>query len=327
MRRTVAVLAIAMGVALILSTLFLGLFQKTAQAERTLDRFAAGTSTEGFAQFGSDYQTALTGSLQLRDEAFPRLARDLDMSESEFAAFVASDFTALDTAVKAIPSITGFIDPIVGEINELPSSKLRPVYDIPIASLPVTSMAWLSFALGVLLLGVGLAVWFLRDRRAIIAVGAVGAAMALGPIAISLPQNTNEAADIVTLLRVALSEDIVKQSEDAVVIGNNMVGEIRTEFLPTLAQRMELSEDELNTLIDEDYPATAAFLAAWDDTSVRIDQLATNMRASVDDFAEADELPYEAIPWLFIGAGVLLAAVAGAALFVGSRARHPVPAV
>ena len=326
MRRTVAVLAIAMGAALILSTLFLGLFQKTAQAERTLDRFAAGTSTEGFAQFGSDYQTALTGSLQLRDEAYPRFARELDMSESEFERFVASDFTALDKAVKSIPSITGFIDPIVGEINELPSSKLRPVYDIPIASLPVTSMAWLSFALGVLLLGVGLAVWFVRDRRAIVAVAVVGAAMALGPIAISLPQNTNEAADIVTLLRVALSEDIVRQSEDAVVIGNSMVDEIRTEFLPTLAQRMELSEDELNALIEEDYPATAQFLAAWDDTSVRIDQLATNMRASVDDFAEADELPYEAIPWLFIGAGVLLAGAAAAALFAGAPARQPVPA-
>src|SRR5262249_36739765 len=153
-----------------------------------------------------DYTTTIAGAKQLAGQAFPRFAHDLGLTDAQFQALLRRDYSAVAAGVAEVPRIQAFIDPLLAKVDALPGNKFEPIYDLPIKSLPATSMPWLMLGSGLLLVGLGIAVIRRPGRRTIVALVAAGLAFGVVPLALSLPSRTDAAARVIPALRLGLSD-------------------------------------------------------------------------------------------------------------------------
>jgi len=320
-RRAVGGLGIALGVGLVATTLGLSLFQRTGEAERVLDRFQPAVSPKGLPQFQSDYRTTIDGATELKEKAFPRFARDLGLTQPQFDALVRRDFAAVAAGIDDVPRIETFVDPLLARVDALPGDKFKPLFDLPVPWLPTTSMPWLMLASGLGLIGLGALTWRRPGTRMLWALAATGLALGVVPLALSLPSRTEAAARILPTLRAGLSDEFATNGDFAVRVTDALVQQVRAELLPELGRRLHLTPAQVGAVIARDYPAVARLNANWGGIISRARRNVADIRESEPDFAFADGISYEPLPWGIVGGGFLLALAAAASLAPAARRR------
>jgi hypothetical protein len=316
-RITATVVALA-GLVLIAVPFGLRLFDRADDAEDTTDRFRHMMSEEGLIELRSDFETVKAGGIELIEEAAPRFARDLGMTDEEFAAFLAENFPAVALAIEEIPGVIEFVDPVIGSLEE-DAEEYRSADTIPLGDLPITVGPWVFLGLGAGLLILGVVLHRRPGAGPLTVAVVLGLTIAAAPVIVRFPQKAQDGEDVAEVARIGLSPEGADRAEFATVVLDELVIETTTEMLPALSDALGVSETRLAVVLAEEYPAVDQFLAAWDDIGPRAYSLAAKQQASVDDFADADELPFRAIPWLFAGPGFVAAAAAAAALLASRR--------
>jgi hypothetical protein len=320
--RAVAVLALVLGVALIVLSLSLSLFERTAGAERTTDRFRALMSPAGLVDLRNDFETVRSAGLQFRDRTIPDFARALGLSPPEMDRFVRTNFPAVHAGVASFPATFAFVDPNIDRL-EVRSDEFSNLDAIPTDWLPLHAAAWLLFGLGVALVAVGAFGLFRPGRVTTGLCAALGVVMVVLPLALGIPGKAEDARDVGDIAKGGLSQAGATQADQINDGLEAMVGEIRTKMLPALSTRLNVTPEQLNRQLARDYPAVAKFLGMFDQLLPEARGLAARQQASVDDFAKADKTPIKAIPWLLIVPGAVLALVAVIALVAGTRRSGP----
>lgn len=321
MRKAVAVIALAAGLSLLSLPLAYSLFDRTAEAERILDRFEFLTLNGNPARYLAEAETTRAGSAELVDQAIPRLASEAGIAESEFDSFVRKSFPALAIALREVPEADEFSVRYSEQLAAVDGS-FQSVYDIPTSSLPLTAVPWLFLVAGLACLTAGLAALRTTGRAALLALLALGGFMVLAPLALGAPAKSADGEDVKDFASRGLTPPAASAAHDASTALDALVEETGDRTLPQLARRRGVTESDLNQELERDFPAAAKLLAEWDVIGPRLSRLAGAVSVSVQDFRSARKMPISAPVWLLLGAGLAMSTSAGIALVREQREQH-----
>ncbi len=320
MRRIVAGIAIAVGLGVIAMTFGLSLFSRTEDAERLTRRFRPLMSTQGLAGLRTGYDSLNAGAGELIGKTMPDLQRQLHMTDAEFAAYVQARFPNLATLAKVGPGTLEFVKPVV-DMLEADQQRFRDADAIPTKNMPLTVAPWVCLGLAGACLGLGVVLWRSNRAWAVIALGLVGGAMIVGPLAVDFPHKVASGDELARAARIGLTPKVATTAMNTTFLIDSTVSEFESDLIPTVAQRLGETPAQFRAEVFEKYPTFGKFVADWKSTiSLASHTLATNQVASTDEFHNADGLPFRAVPWLFIVPGIALVVSAAAALVL-SRAK------
>ena len=314
MRKLLAVVAIVVGIGLIAVDLSYSFFARANGGEHITDRFRTTMSTEGLAALDQNFATIKGLGTEFVDQAAPAFARDLGMTDAQFAAFVRKNFPATGQALTAEPPAIALVDPVIPRLKAS-HGDFQKVDAIPGLGLPIQAVPWMLVIVAVLLIGGGIAT-FLAPRSLLptVAIGIVALGMIAVPFALSLTSKAAAADRIVKVGDVSLSRKAADTATATVQLLDRLVPEVQNQVVPALAKQLHTTPEKLGQTIATSYPGIAKGLADWPKISPTAAQLAANQRASVHEAAAMDGLPFKALPWFVIAPGILLAALAGVAL-------------
>jgi hypothetical protein len=317
--RAASILAIVVGVSLIAFPLAYSLFDRTAKAERILDRFEFFTlGGSPLKRYLPDAKTTRGGSVQLVDEAIPRLASDAGVTPAEFDRFSKANLPALEASREAIPKANAFSVRYSKQLAAV-DEKFQSVYDIPTTYLPLPATAWMFLFGGVACLAVGLVALRTNSRASIAAILALGIAIVVTLLVLSAPRKAADGEDVKDFASRGLTAQAAGAAQQASTALDALVSETDERTLPYLARRQGISEAELGEKLRGKFPAADKFLAQWDTIGPRLSRLAGAVSASVDEFKEVKKVPISFPVWLLFGGGVAMSLIAGIAL-VATRA-------
>ena len=314
MRRVAGILAIAAGVGLIAIALGHSLFDRTDDAERILDRFEFLTLGDNPARYLAEADLTRAGSTELVDEAIPRLASEAGVPPAELEA----RFPALVAAQEEIPDAHEFSVRYSEQLDAV-DEKFQSVYDIPINGLPLTATPWLFLLGGLACVALGVIAAATGSRSAIVAIGVLGLAMVLGPLALSAPGKAADAEDVKDFSDNGLTEQAATAAQEASAALDSVIAEAEEQILPFLAARGGVSPADSDQQLSGGFPAAAELIAQWDQIGPRLSRLADAVSESVDEFDSAEEMPIASPVWFLLGAGIAMSLAAGVALLLGRR--------
>jgi hypothetical protein len=313
-RKLVAIAAIVVGLGLVVVDLSYSFFARANGGEHITDRFRSTMSTEGLAALDQNFATIKGLGNEFINEAAPAFAKELGMSDAEFAAFVKQNFPATGQALTAVPPAIALVDPVIPKLKAS-HDDFQKVDAIPGLGLPIQAVPWMLVLVAVLLIGGGVASLLApRSKLPTIAIGLVALGMIVVPFAMNLTAKANAADRIVKVGDVSLSRKAADTATATVQLLDKLVPEVQNQVVPALAKELHTTPAKLGATIASDYPGIAKGLQDWPKISPTAAQLAANQRASVHEAAAMDGLPFKALPWFVIAPGILLAVLAGVAL-------------
>jgi len=304
------VLAIAIGITLVAIPIGYSFFDRTADAERILDRFEFLTRGANPARYLAEAELTRAGSTELVEEALPALGSQADVDITRFRALVA--------ARQAIPSARRFSSRYSEQLDAV-DEKFASVYDIPVAGLPLTTTPWLFLAGGLAFVIAGLGTLRSTGWGPLAAIALLGAVALLAPVALGALGKSADAEDVKDFASRGLTPRAASAAQRASSTLDALVSQTRSDLLPLVARRRRMTEAQLNDEVTRRYPTAAAFLAQWPPIGPRLSRLADAVSASTREFASVKRMPIAFPVFVLLGAGLLAAGSAGTALFVERR--------
>jgi hypothetical protein len=319
MRRIVAGLAVLAGVTLIGFTFAWRLFDRSTDAEKISDHYRSLMSPEGLAGLRTGLETVKAGGAELAGEALPELQRDLGMSDAEFAAYLGQQMSGVKAFTDNAPAAVALVDPVIGTM-EAASADYQRADQIPIRALPLSSAPYLFLAVGAVLIAGGVVAWRRSGVLPTAALGLLGAALVLVPLAISLPGKIDAAERVSKVGRIGLAPATGERAVGATQLFDGAVSDVTTLLPEAFARARETSYADAQAYMAQRFPALTRFATDWQTLSGPSHELSDSQVALADTFANADRIPLGAVPWLFLVPGALLAIAAGTQL---ARERTP----
>src|SRR3954453_16198176 len=243
--RAAAILAIVVGVSLIAFPLAYSLFDRTAKAERILDRFEFFTlGGSPLKRYLPGAKTTRDGSVQLVDEAIPRLASDAGVTPAEFDRFSKANLPALEASREAIPKANAFSVRYSKQLAAV-DEKFQSVYDIPTSHLPLPTTAWIFLFGGVASLAVGLVALRTTSRASVAAILVLGIAIVVTLLMLSAFRKAADGEDVKVFPTRGLTAKAAGSATQASSALYALVSETNGRTLPYLARQQGISEAEL----------------------------------------------------------------------------------
>ncbi len=94
------------------------------------------------------------------------------------------------------------------------------------------------------------------------------------------------------------------------------IQEDMNKMLPAFAQAMSMTEDQLNQMIQQQFPGLAKGMQQMDKMGQDFNMVITVMDNNVENFQKANELPMRNMPWYFIVAGGIFVVLGAIQLFL-----------
>jgi hypothetical protein len=281
-RKVAAVASLVVGLCLIAVPPVFSLFDRTAKAERILDRFEFLTLDDSPQRYLAEARVTRAGSVQLVDDAL--------RGES---------FPALGEARRTVPKAHEFSVRYSRQLEAV-DEQFESVYDVPVPWLPLTATPWLFLVGGLTCLALGLAALLTRGRAPLVALFALGLALMVGPLAFGAVGKAADGEDVKDFASRGLTSRAATAAQRASAALDGVVREVRARGLDAGLER--------------DHPEAARFVAEWDVIGPRLNRLADSVSASIDDFEDAGEMPISLPAWLLLGGGLAVAGSAAVAL-------------
>jgi len=327
-QRITAVLAVVAGVGLIVFTLATSLHSRTAAAEEITDAYRGQMSTAGLASTRADYDLIARGRAEFVGEVVPALARQLDLSRTEFDALVKERFPAIPAAVATFPTIDSFVGPFIGKL-EANRETFESADSLPGAGLPIDSTPWLIAGLGFALALAGAFGLARGTRRSTPAILVLGLLAVIVPLVASVPGKASDAREMTDIGALVLNKEAATFAADTTDKVYALVAQVTTEMIPGVARRLDTTPEEFTQTLATNFPATANLLQVWPERlSEKAHGIAGRMATYTPDLAKTDKIPLKALAWVVIVPGAILALLAIIALSrvqLRRQARTPLP--
>jgi len=313
MRRSAGLLAVVIGMTLVGFTFAEHLFSRSADARTVADHYAPLMSRAGLDDLSSGFAAVQHAGAQLDTEAEPQLQRALGMDDGEFAAYKAREMPGIAAFDAQAGAVVKLVGPVIGQMRAERADYAR-ASDIPVSWLPLSSAPWLFLGIGALLLAVGGFALARPGARASAALLVVGLGVVIAPLVVGIPGKVDAAIRVTKIGRVGLAPSTAQRAVGATKLFDGMVRDVQTKLAPAVD-----GESGAGTFSSR-FETLDGFATTWQrSTSAKSHALSDSQVAMGPTFANADKIPLRPIPWLFIGPGLALSLLAGAALVASTR--------
>jgi hypothetical protein len=313
MRRVVAVLAIVFGVGLIAFTFAEHLVSRSSDAATIADHYKPLMSRPGLADLSRGFDAVKAAGAQLDTAAEPRLQQALGMNAQTFEQYKRRELPGITAFDAQAPAVVTLVGPVIAQMQAERVDYAR-ASNIPVSWLPLSSAPWLFLGIGALLVAVGAFALVRPGRLAMFAVLVVGAGIVVAPLVVGIPGKVDAAVRVTRIGRVGLAPATGQRAVGATKLFDDMAHDVTTKLQPALEQQIG------HAAYEADFPTLARWAATWEtSTSAKSHALSDSQVKLSPTFANADRIPLQPIPWLFIVPGLILAAGAGAALLMSAR--------
>jgi len=323
MRKIAAVLSIVVGFGLIGFTIVEDVFTRSDDAQRIADHYRGLMSADGLRDLSHGFAAVQAAGGELGTKALPQLQRSLGMNDAQFAAYVAREMPKIAQFDAQAPGIVKLVGPVIAQMQAERADYAR-ADAIPTDFLPLSSAPWLIVGIGGVLVAVGVFALVRPGRTASVVLTVVGLAIVVAPLVLGIPGKVDAAVRVTAIGRVGLAPATAEKAVGATKLFDGMVHDVQSRLEPALVPTLQGGEEFARA-----FPTLAAFADEWvRSTSAKSHALSDSQVALGPTFANADRIPLEPIPWMFIVPGAVIAVLAGATLLPSRRrARSAAPAV
>jgi hypothetical protein len=319
MRRVAAVVAIVIGVTLIGFTFAEHLFSRSRDAQTIADQYAPLMSAKGLHDLSTGFDAVKAAGAELGTTAEPRLQQALGMSDTQFQQYVAQQMPGIAKFDEQAPGVVALVGPVIDRMQAERADYMK-ASEIPVSWLPLTSAPWLFLGIGALLIAVGAFALWRPGTLASVALLVVGLGIAIAPLVIDIPAKVDAAVRVTEIGRIGLAPPTGQKAVGATALFDGMAADVHTKLQPALERELGVGA------FAQQFPELATWVDSWQGSiSAQSHELSDSQVRFASTFANADKIPLEPIPWLFIVPGLALAILAGITL-VPARRRAEAPA-
>lgn len=323
--RVAAGLLVLIGAGFVAVTLAANLFHVGPAFDRLTTDFRPVMTEKAIQTDQQDIAALAAANTEIQAKMIPALSQQLGMTPAQFSTMMAKEYPAVTAGLAAVPQITPSFSALVTTLDEQ-----RPYFKaadaIPTTSVPATSVPWSLFGVGLLTAGFGVWVWF-RPRGSAVAVTVIGAALIAVPLILSMPHKASYADTLNENLKPVYTQALITQADSSLTTLSAMGTEMQQKMLPDLATQLNMTPDELNAFMGQNFPATSAALAGLPDSLGRFQNLVTTFDGRLSDYNTLKPVSFVPIVWFMIGGGAALFLLGGAGVVITSKrgdrgARH-----
>jgi hypothetical protein len=315
--RVAAGLLMLIGAVFVAVTLSVNLFHVGPAFDRLTDDFRPIMTEQAIQTDQQDIAALTAASTEIQTKMLPALAQQLGVTPQEFSAMIVQQYPAVASGLAAVPEIAPNFSGLVTTLDQQ-----RPYFEaadaIPTASIPASSVPWSLAGVGVLTAGLGIWVWF-KPRGSAVAATLVGAALIAVPLILSMPHKASYADTLNNNLKPVYTQELITNANTSVATLSAMGTEMQQKMLPDLAAQLQMTPDQLNAFMGQNFPATSAALAGLPDSLGRFQNLVTTFDGRLSDYNTLKPVAFVPIVWFMIGGGAALFLLGGAGVLVTAK--------
>ena len=212
------------------------------------------------------------------------------------------------------------VGPVIAKM-EAERGDYAQAAQIPTGFLGLDSAPWLFVGISLLLVAAGALALLRPGDLTTLLLCAVGLGVFLAPLVIGIPGKVDAAVRVTEIGRVGLAPATAHKAVAATNIFDGMVTDVQTKLEPALAAQLGENRADGRKAFARSFPTLAGFADSWQRSiSAQSHQLSDSQVALGPKFTNADKIPLEPLPWLFIVPGFLIALLSGATLVPVLRA-------
>ena len=315
-QKVLAALTALIGLAFIVTTLVANLFSVGPAFERLTDGFRPIMTQQSISSARSDVAQLGAAGNELQTQILPAMATQLKMSPAELNGMMGSQFPAVTAGMKALPAVVPSFDGLLTTLN-----AQRPYFTsadaIPTTNLPATTVPWALFVAGVVLVGLGVYMWFVPRLGAMIAV-VLGAVLVAVPLILSMPQKAADADQLNSNLKPVYTQSLITQSDAALTTLGAMGTQMQTQMMPALTTQLKMTPAQLQAFFAQ-FPDTSGALQNMPATMQKFQGLVGTFRTHLSDYNTLKPVEFLPIVWVMIGGGIALLLVGATGVWVTRR--------
>ncbi len=322
-RRFAAGLMVLVGASFIAVTLSANLFHVGPAFDRLTDGFRPVMTQAAIQTDRQDIAALSAAGTEIQTKLLPALAQQLNMTPAQLSALMTTQYPAVTTGLSALPTITPTFNGLVTTLDQQ-RSLFRSADAIPTKNLPAATVPWSLFAVGIIIVGLGIFVWFTPRLSAVIAT-VLGAALIATPLALGMLHKASDADKLNANLKPVYTQQLITQANGAITTLSAMGTEMQTKMLPALATQLNMQPAQLQAFLDQNFPATAAALSGMPASLGRFQGLVGTFQQHLGDYKTLKPVSFVPIVWVMLVGGMALFVLGGAGILT-TRTRSAVRA-
>lgn len=146
----------------------------------------------------------------------------------------------------------------------------------------------------------------------------VGIVLIVMPFAYKMFDRAPAGADMMADFEPVLTRDNVTTFQGHMETFAGIQSDMQ-KMLPAFAQAMGTTEDQLNQMIQQQFPGLAKGMQQMDQMGQDFNTVVTVMDNNVENFQKANQLPMRNMPWFFVIAGGIIVVLGGIQLALPSQ--------
>ena len=325
-RKLAAVLMVLVGLSFVATTFAASLFHVGPAFDRLTDGFRPVMTQSAIQTDRQDIAGLSAAGTEIQTELLPALAQQLNMTPAQLTTLMSSQYPDVVKGLNALPKITPTFNGLVNTLDQQ-----RPLFAsadaIPTKSLPATTVPWSLFAIGIIIVGLGVFVWFTPRLSAVIAT-VLGAVLIAAPLMMSMLHKASDADKMNANLKPVYTQQLINQGNDGLKTLSAMGTQMQTTMLPALATQLKMQPAQLQAFLVQNFPATAAALNDMPASLGRFQKLTATFQQHLGDYKTLKPVTFVPIVWVMLGGGIALFVLGGVGLFATrpeSESRHTAP--
>ena len=322
-RSMAGIVVVAVGVLAIVLTFTNNLYSVAPAFENLTDGFRPQMTADNISDLRADLAVVAPVSDEFQNQVAPALAQQLGLSAEEFSAFVASEYPDVAAGLQALPAVGPQFSGVVDVLDE-ERARFASADEIPTANLPATTVPWGFMIAGIaaVLIGIGL----LRGGLVAPALAlALGAVMLFGSIVLSLPQKADDADAMNANLKPVYTAELITNARGALQVLGAMGTEMQTEMLPDLAARLQMTPEQLQGFLGQNFPALATALGNFEAILGRFTTTVNVFDEQLPNYQEVTPVDLSTLEWTFVASGGVLMVLGGFILGADRGQRRATP--
>lgn len=318
-RAVAAGLMVLLGGSFVVVTLMANLFHVGPAFDRLTEGFRPIMTAQAIQTDRQDIAGLSAAGTEIQTKLLPALSQQLNFTPGQMAGMLNVQFPDVAAGLNAIPKITPTFSGLVTTLDQQ-RPLFRSADAIPTKSLPAATVPWALLAVGVIIIGCGVFVFYTPRATTLIAT-TLGVVLIAGPLALGMVNKASNADQLNKNLKPVYTQQLVTQAGDSVKTLSAMGKQMQTKMLPVLAAQLKMQPAQLQTFLDQNFPATAAALEGLPAALGRFQVLVGTFDKHLSDYNTMKPVSFVPIVWLMIGGGIALLLLGGAGMLITRK--HP----